>query len=135
MDLDKAMRFHKLKRALASMIIRPSPEGYKASSIILLHPDNRIKLLLEKPTAVDYDKYCEEKMYINSGIYIFSREIFSLIPKDTKYDFAKELFPRLLGYHDPFFGYSTTEFFREIGRVEKYEAFLREVQGKENIFE
>jgi mannose-1-phosphate guanylyltransferase/phosphomannomutase len=134
MNIDKFLRFHRLKHSLATVALRPSPPGYKASSIILLHPDNRIKLFLEKPTAVDYDKYCEEQMYINSGIYIFGREIFSLIPKNTKFDFARELFPRLLSYHDPFFGYPTTEFFREIGRVEKYEAFLLEVKGREDIF-
>jgi len=135
MDMGRLRKFHSLKRSLATIVLRPSPPNYKASSIILLHPDNRIKLFLEKPTPVDYDKYCEEKMYINSGIYLFGREIFGMIPKDTKFDFAKDLFPKLLNFREPFFGYPTTEFFREIGRVEKYEAFLLEVKGKQNIFD
>lgn len=135
MDLDKALRAHRMKRALATIVLRPSPPGYKASSIILLNPDNRVKLFLEKPTEVDYDKYCEEKMFINSGIYIFSRDIFELIPKETKFDFAKDLFSKLLNFRELFFGYPTTEFFREIGRVEKYNPFLLEVKGKQNIFD
>jgi NDP-sugar pyrophosphorylase family protein len=133
MDIDKFLKFHRTKHALATIALRPTPDGYQGSSIILLDPNSKVKLFLEKPTAVDFDKYSEEKMFINNGIYAFSKEIFQYIPANQKYDFASQLFPRIMGYHEAY-GYPTTEFFREIGRVEKYNLFLQEAKGKKDIF-
>jgi D,D-heptose 1,7-bisphosphate phosphatase len=135
MDFAKFLRFHKLKHSLATAALRSSPPNYRASSIILLDPNSRIKTFLEKPSEEDYQNYANEKMYINSGIYLFSKKIFELIPSRQKYDFAMDLFPKLVDQKEAFYGYPTAEFFREIGRVEKYQAFLLEVKGKENIFE
>ena len=50
-----------------------------------------------------------------------------------KYDFAKQLFPSMIDNDLGVYGYVTTEFFREIGRVGKYEAFLQEVEGRKEI--
>lgn len=135
LDLDKLIKFHMMKHSVATIVLRPTPKNYNASSIVLLNPDSRVRLIIEKPTPADYDRCSDEKMYINSGIYLFSKEVLGLIPKGAKFDFAKDLFPKLLDFKEPFYGYPTPEFFREIGRVEKYHAFLAEVKGKENIFE
>ena len=41
---------------------------------------------------------------INAGLYIIEPEILEHIPKGTKYDFSKELFPKLLSQNIPIFG-------------------------------
>lgn len=135
MDFDKLMRFHKDKDAIATICLRPLPSGYKSSSIITLDDDNRIKVFLEKPPQDEFEKYADEKIYINSGIYALNKKALEMIPKDQKFDFAKELFPEIIRHGSGLFGYPTTEFFREIGRVEKYNQFLEEVKGKKNIFD
>lgn len=133
MDFGKFIQFHKNKGGIATICIRPLPEGYKSTSIITLDKNNKINAFLEKPTFDDIEKFKKDKTYINSGIYVFKKKVFDLIPTNQKYDFAKQLFPSIIGKDLGIYGYTTTEFFREIGRVEKYEKFLDEFKGKEDI--
>ncbi len=129
MDFDRFIRFHKEKKTIATICIRPLPQGYKSSSLITLDEDKKIKLFLEKPPIETIEKHKDEKRYINSGIYAFKKDIFKLIPENQKYDFAKQLFPSLIEMG--VYGYVTEEFFREVGRVEKYKALLEEFKDKE----
>lgn len=133
MDFEKLLHFHKDKHALATIVMRPQPEGYKGSSVITLDDHSKIKVFLEKPSQEEIDKYQNEKRYINNGIYVFSKKVFEMIPENKKYDFAKEVFPRIMSEKDSLYGYPTKEFFREIGRVEKYNAFLEEIKGKKEF--
>jgi mannose-1-phosphate guanylyltransferase / phosphomannomutase len=132
-DFDKFTNFHITKKALATICLRSLPKSYKSSSIIILDKEKKIKVFLEKPSTEEFKKYENENIFINSGIYIFNREIFKLIPANLKFDFAKQLFPLILEKKLGLYGYSTNEYFREIGRVEKYEKFLEEVKGKTRI--
>ncbi len=134
MDFDQFIKFHKDHHAMGTVCMRPHKDGYKSSSIITLDEKNVIKIFLEKPSLEDIEKYQYVQKYINSGIYMFNKKIFDFIPQNQKYDFAKEVFPELLKINSAFYGYVTTEYFREIGRIEKYELFLKEVAGKDEIF-
>lgn len=133
MDFEKFMDFHRKNKALATICIRPLPEGYKSSSIITLDKSKQIKVFLEKPQVEELEKHKDEKRFINSGIYAFKKDMFKMIPKNQKYDFAKQLFPNLIEKNLGIYGYSTEEFFREIGTVEKYERFLNEFKGRKAI--
>ena len=133
MDFDKFLKFHKSKNTLITICMRPLPKGYKSSSVITLDDDKKIKVFLEKPTMEQIEQFKDEQSYINSGIYAMKKDVLNLIPENQKYDLSKDLFPKLIGEGIPLYGYSTTEFFREIGRVEKYNAFLEEVKGKKEF--
>ena len=127
-DFNKLVLEHKKNNALGTVCLRPLPEGYKSSSVITLDPNKRIKSFLEKPSMEEIEKITEQK-YINSSTYVFKKDIFKFIPEDEKYDFGKQLFPNLVKRGENLFGYPTTEFFREIGRMEKYEKFMQEFIG------
>jgi len=131
MDFDRFLSFHREKGGMATVCMRPLPEGYKSSSVITLDSNSRVKVFLEKPPIEEIEKYKEKKRFINSGIYAFKKEVFDLIPVAEKYDFAKQLFPKILEGNLGIYGYVTDEFFREIGRVEKYEKFLQEFKGQD----
>jgi len=133
MDFEKLIRVHKTKDALATIVMRPLPDGYKSSSLAVLDKDHKVKVLMEKPSIEEIEKCRGEKRYINSGIYVFNKRIFEFMPENTAYDFTKQLFPKLMAEKLGIYGYPTSEFFREIGRVEKYETFLREFKGNKNI--
>lgn len=130
MDFGKLLHFHKEKHAIATIVTRPQPDGYTGSSVITMDSHHKIKVFLEKPTQEQIELYHDEKKYINNGIYVFNKEVFKMIPENKKYDFAKEVFPKIMTEKDGLFCYPTKEFFREIGRVEKYNAFLEEIKGK-----
>ena len=133
MDFDKFLKYHKEKNGIGTIVMRPQPEGYKGSSVITLNNNKRIITFLEKPSEEEIKKYENEKRYINSGIYAFNKKIFDFIPKDKKFDFAKEVFPRIIEESKGLYGYPTKEFFREIGRIEKYNSFLEEIRGKKEF--
>lgn len=135
MDFDKLMAFHKEKGGAATIVMRPLPEGYKSSSVITLDDNQKITVFLEKPPMEEIEKYKDEKRYINSGIYVFKKSVLDQIPEGEKYDFAKQLFPKLMEGSEGMYGYATEEFFREIGRVEKYEKFLSEIGDKTEFLE
>lgn len=134
MDFHALLEYHKKKGGVATVVMRALPPGYKSTSIITLDANKKIKVFLEKPSEELVAQYADEEKFINSGMYVCKKDIFKYIPAGEKYDFAKQVFP-LLMQEEGLFGYVTGEFFREIGRVEKYEAFLKEVEGKKSIFD
>ena len=56
----------------------------------------------------------------NTGIYIFSYEIFNFIPENTFYDFAKNVFPTILSSGLKINTYITDGYWSDIGSVEQY---------------
>ncbi len=142
MDFERYTKFHIEHDSIATICIRPLKQGYKSSSVITLDENNKIKVFLEKPSIEEINKYEDQQKYINSGIYVFNKKIFEYIPSNQKYDFAKEVFPKLIQNNNNsnnndqnnMYGYPTNEYFREIGRIEKYNSFLNESKGKKNIF-
>ncbi len=135
MDFEKFLATHRKNKGVATICMRPLPRNYKSTSIITLDLENRVKTFIERPTEEQRQNHQQEARYNNSGIYAFNKNVFSKIPSDRKFDFAKELFPSLIESNSGIYGYVTNEFFREIGKIEKYEQFLKEIAGKTDIFE
>lgn len=53
---------------------------------------------------------------INAGVYVIERDVLSLIPKDTMFDFSKDLFPLMLSKGVPLKGHIIDGFWMDIGR-------------------
>jgi len=109
-DLLQFFDFHLKKRALLSMVVVEATDT-KDYGVISLDDSQRIIQFKEK--------IGKEKAYINAGIYLFEKEIFSLIPPETKYSLEYDLFPKLVGKE--FYGYITQERLIDIGTPERYE--------------
>jgi len=109
-DLLSFFDFHLKKRALLSMVVVEVSDT-KDYGLIFLDDSQRIIQFEEKKG--------KEKAYINAGIYLFEKEIFSLIPPETKYSLEYDLFPKLVGKE--FYGYITQERLIDIGTPERYE--------------
>jgi len=109
-DLWSFFEFHLKKRALLSMVV-VEVEDTKDYGLIFLDDSQRIIQFKEKSG--------KEKTYINAGVYLFEKEIFSLIPPETKYSLEYDLFPKLVGKE--FYGYISQERLIDIGTPERYE--------------
>lgn len=119
-DLRRLVRFHQEKKALAtiglSLVDDPSEYG-----IALLNDRGRITRFLEKPKG--------EVIFSNSantGVYIFDRHIFELIPKATQYGFGNNLFPLLLQQKARFYGYLTSSYWKDVGSLRQYQEAHRD---------
>jgi mannose-1-phosphate guanylyltransferase len=102
LDLTKAVKWHKEKGAIATVIMKSVPkEEVSSYGVIVTDEDGRVKAFQEKPPveeAISTD--------INTGIYIFEPEVLNYIPSGQEYDIGGELFPKLVEMGAPFYGIS-----------------------------
>ncbi len=89
-DLKAVMDQHKRSGALATMALTEvdNPTEY---GIVGTDDDGRITKFKEKPK--------EEEVFsnlINAGIYVIEPEALEMVPEGQKFDFSRELFPKIL---------------------------------------
>ena len=110
-NLKLVTKFHKKRQGLATITLTPvkDPTGF---GIAELNRRGQIVRFLEKPKPEE----CFSNL-VNTGLYIFEPSILDLIPKDTAYDFSKDLFPSLLE-EKGIYGYEVRGFWSDIGRPE-----------------
>lgn len=71
---------------------------------------------------------------VNTGIYLFSSEIFKRIPENISYDFGKDLFPTMLRNGIPIYASVAPGYWCDIGDSEAYyEANMRLTGGGNSI--
>ncbi len=115
-DLRQGIEIHKKSGAIATIGIKQIPlEEVSHFGVVVTDENGFITEFQEKP-SVDEAK----SNFINTGIYIFNYKIFDYIPENTFYDFAKNVFPKLLkeGAINTF---EITEYWTDIGTLEQYE--------------
>ncbi len=123
LDLTAAVRWHKEKGSLATVIMKSVPKEQVSSyGVIVTDENNRIQAFQEKPSV-------EEALStdINTGIYIFEPEVLDYIPSGVKYDIGGDLFPQLVAKKAPFYGLTMDFQWVDIGKVPDYWQAIRDV--------
>ena len=123
LDLTTAVKWHKQKGALATVITKSVPkEKVSSYGVVVTNEENKILSFQEKPST-------EEALStnINTGIYIFEPEVINYIPPNQKYDIGSELFPKLVEIGAPFYAVSMDFEWVDIGKVPDYWHAVREV--------
>ncbi|MFH1055556.1 MAG: sugar phosphate nucleotidyltransferase [Candidatus Altiarchaeota archaeon] len=113
MDLTSLLTQHKYYSGLATIaaVKVDDPWNY---GVMELGDDGRVRQFFEKPMIDE----CKTNM-ANTGIYVLEPEALDHIPANTFYDFAKDLFPKLLE-RQSLFASQTDGFWVDIGRPEGY---------------
>lgn len=113
-DLSSAMEFHKKRSAIATMLLSnvddPSQFG-----IVETESDGRIMRFLEKPTPTETFTNT-----VNTGIYILEPSVIDWIPFEAVYDFSRDLFPRFLQSHQPFYAVRADGYWCDVGNLAQY---------------
>jgi mannose-1-phosphate guanylyltransferase len=123
LDLGEAVRRHKEKGAMASLITkRVPPDQVSSYGVVVSDPDGRVLSFQEKPTVED-----AASDMINTGIYIFEPEVFDFIPSGEPFDIGSELFPKLVKAGAPFFALPMEFEWVDIGKVPDYWQAIRSV--------
>ena len=127
LNLSEAVRRHRQKGALATLITKRVPrEKVSSYGVVVTDDDGRVKAFQEKP-AVE-DALSDE---INSGIYLFEPEIFEHIPDGVPFDIGSQLFPKLVAEGLPFYALPMDFEWIDIGKVPDYWHAIRSVlQGE-----
>ncbi|MCR2043100.1 sugar phosphate nucleotidyltransferase [Anaerosalibacter massiliensis] len=124
-DLNKALDFHRNKNSKATLILKKEPIPLEYG-VVITDEDGRITRFLEKPS---WGEVFSDT--INTGIYILEPEVLNYYKKGEKFDFSKDLFPRLLGDDIPIYGYITDEYWCDIGDLNSYIKTHEDLLNKE----
>lgn len=115
-DLRTGLDAHKKSGAIATIGIKKiAMEEIPNFGVVVTDKKGFITGFQEKPSIKEAKSDC-----INTGIYIFNYEIFNYIPKDTFYDFAKNVFPDLLEKGLKINTFPVDEYWSDIGTLEQY---------------
>lgn len=113
-DLSAMLRFHHSKKSLATIglatVSDPSQFG-----VVVLEEGGRISRFVEKPAPGT-----APSNLVNTGVYLFEPQILDFIPSGKFHDFGKEVFPFLLQQKEAFYGYSTGDYWRDVGNLSEY---------------
>ena len=123
LDLTEAVRLHREKGALASLVTKRVPKDQVSSyGVVVTDAEDRISAFQEKPSI-------EEALSdtINTGIYIFEPEIFDHIPSGVSFDIGSDLFPKLASLGAPFYAIPMDFEWVDIGKVPDYWQAIRSV--------
>ncbi|MGH9910767.1 MAG: nucleotidyltransferase family protein, partial [Nitrososphaerales archaeon] len=110
--LNEIIAFHNEKKALATIALT-SVKNTKGYGLAVIKESKRIAKFEEKP-AQSFSNL------INSGIYVLERKVLDHIPKNKKFDFARDLFPLLLRKKLPMYGIEASGYWFDIGTPESY---------------
>lgn len=109
-DITKAIKFHKAKKSLFTLIAQPK-ENPVGLGVLEIDENNLVSEFIEKPDSA-------KTSLINTGIYLINKQVLSLIPEGF-YDFGRQLIPRLIG---EVYAYVDYGYWSDIGTLQSYYA-------------
>src|SRR5438876_2080411 len=127
-DLSAAMRYHKQKKAMATIVLKrmPNPLEY---GVVIIDDDGRVKQFQEKPS---WGEVFSDT--VNTGIYILEPSIFKYYEAGQVFDFSNNLYPILLEKGDPIYGYVADGYWCDIGSIPDYMTACADyLQGQVNL--
>ncbi len=83
--------------------------------VVITNEEGKIEKFLEKPS---WGEVFSDT--INTGIYVIEPEILEYIPKETNFDFAKDLFPLLMQKGINLMSYYAKGYWRDVGNPDSY---------------
>ncbi|MDE2059308.1 MAG: mannose-1-phosphate guanyltransferase [candidate division NC10 bacterium] len=120
-DLSEAVKAHKDRRALATIVLTrvENPLQY---GVVITASNGRITHFLEKPT---WGEVLSDT--VNTGIYILEPEALELIPAGREFDFSRDLFPRLMQEGRALYGHVATGYWKDVGDLIEYRLAHRDI--------
>jgi mannose-1-phosphate guanylyltransferase/phosphomannomutase len=113
-DLTQAIKFHKSKKALATMVLTRVANPLQFG-VVIAGADGKIERFLEKPS---WGEVFSDT--INTGIYILEPEVFNYVEENASVDFSKDLFPALLKENKALYGYIAEGYWKDVGNHDEY---------------
>jgi NDP-sugar pyrophosphorylase family protein len=119
-DLDAALRFHRDRRAEATIVLVEVPDVSHYGAVIV-DDRGRIVEFQEKPAPGT-----ARSNLANTGVYIFEPEVLRRIPPKTFYDFGRQVFPELLAAGSAFYGIRQQAYWCDVGTPGEYRRVHRD---------
>lgn len=114
LDLDKMLRFHEKKKAVASISLWPV-ENVSEFGVVDINKDKNITKFVEKPKPED-----APSDLINAGAYLLEPQVLNYIEPGRLVSMEKEIFPRVIQNTGRFYGYEIKGYWIDVGRISSY---------------
>jgi mannose-1-phosphate guanylyltransferase / phosphomannomutase len=114
-NIKKMLWFHKKRKADVTIAIHESMHPFD-STVVKIDSNGKIRKMIEKPG----DNWSKYGNLTQTSLYIVKKGILNYIPKDTKIDFEKDIFPMMLKHGKKIYGYFTEEYAKDLGTPERY---------------
>ena len=114
LNLREMYRFHEQNESIVTIGLL-SIDDPREFGIADMDVNNKIHRFLEKPSAGEIFSNLA-----STGIYVCNPEIFDRIPKNKEYDFAKDIFPKMLTTNELINGYLVRGRWTDVGNPTSY---------------
>ena len=121
-DFAPALEFHEREKPIATVILKRSAYPQEGDVVEIDRTTSRVIGWRGRPH--DVHAY-GEKMFLNSGLYVLSKNILDYIPKGLPVKLDGEIFPKLIKDNARIYGYVTDDDILDIGTPENYERAKR----------
>lgn len=121
LDLRELVSFHKERGAIATLALKRVADASQYG-VVKLDSAKNIVSFQEKP-----DPEIAESDLANIGIYVLEPEALEYIPEETFFDFAEDLFPKLLNAKEKFVSYEGDFYWSDIGSFSTYRTAQKDV--------
>lgn len=128
LPLKDFLQYHVKKGGIASISMKEIEEP-KQYGVVILDPDGKIQVFLEKPTSqelylssfIQQSEQVSAGNLINTGIYAFKSDIIDLLRNDNSLmDFGKNVFPYLLENRFSIYGFVEKYYWMDVGQAKPY---------------
>ena len=114
LDLNKLISAHEKRKPAVTIALYPHAEPLRYG-LCLCDGDSCVRSFVEKP---GWDRVVTN--LVNTGIYILSPRAMEPVPEGEFFDFAKDLFPRLLDRGETLLGCPLDGYWCDIGTPQSY---------------
>ena len=115
-DLGSVLRFHRERRALATIVLRDVPRTEVCKyGVVETASDGMVLRFQEKPAVAE-----AVSTLVNTGIYLFEPRIFDFIPSGQEFDIGGQLFPSLVAAGEDLYGVVAPFHWLDIGSIPDY---------------
>ncbi|HXM73598.1 MAG TPA: sugar phosphate nucleotidyltransferase [Candidatus Dormibacteraeota bacterium] len=113
-DLAAAARFHRERRAIATIVLKPVPNPLEYG-VVVVDEGGAVQRFIEKPS---WGEVISD--LANTGIYILEPAVFDYFRSGEVTDWSGDVFPKLLKEGEPVFGWVATDYWEDVGSHAAY---------------
>jgi mannose-1-phosphate guanylyltransferase/phosphomannomutase len=113
-DLVAAVRFHRERRAIATIVLKPVPNPLEYG-VVVVDEGGAVQRFIEKPS---WGEVISD--LANTGIYVLDPAVFDFFRPGESTDWSGDVFPKLLKQGEPVFGWVASGYWEDVGSHSAY---------------
>ena len=123
-DIKRMEEFHREKRAKATLFVHPNTHPFDSDLVVKDREQKILSFHLKTQVRDGWYDNC-----VNAGFYILSKEVCEKVKQPQKTDLEKEILMQMAENQEGIYAYSSTEYIKDIGTVERMEKTIEEIQS------